>query len=328
MNVDDNRNGRAQAQAPAPSRGTEENSQERFVPSANGGEPTGVTNASDGDKAITSKADTLANTNGGDKGAKLTSTAGAYAPGGNSEIQKAPMLNEKDPTGSKITSIFWTTRHFAIYEADNQIRSILPDDYDIAKNLRHKVADLGGLRASIEDLRAEPSISSLERTRAGREVAWALTLAFEDESNPPSGQPKDILTRVDTRLRSLVKSHYRKKYVLANVVAFFAIEIALMLVAIIFSQVFVHHGNLGALHRYAVFGAFGGLGAFLSVTTGVSAIDVDINLKRWEHIFAGASRILIGVVGALVIGLALDSRFIDPPSVILVGPCSKRFCQW
>jgi hypothetical protein len=113
-------------------------------------------------------------------------------------------------------------------------------------------------------------------------------------------------------LRSLVKSHYRKKYVLANLAAFAGIEIILILLAIGFAHWWTTVPAGPVLHRYAMYGACGALGAFLSVITGVRSIDVDIDLKKWEHIFAGATRILIGVVGALVIGLALDSKFIDP----------------
>jgi hypothetical protein len=189
---------------------------------------------------------------------------------------------------------------------------MLPQNYELAKELRQRIADLGGLRASIEDLRNHSSFAhSNEAVRAGRELAWALTQAFEDESDPPSERPKEILTRVDARLRSLVKSHYRKKYVIANLVAFAAIEVVLLLTAAITGHAALA-GNMGALQRYSLYAAFGGLGAFLSVITGIRSVDVDINLKTWEHIFAGATGILIGVVGAVVVALALDSALIDP----------------
>jgi hypothetical protein len=148
--------------------------------------------------------------------------------------------------------------------------------------------------------------------RAARELAWAFSEAFEDDSNPPSAEiPKEVLTRVDARLRSLVKSHYRKKYAFANLIAFGAIEVVLIVVAIIFAITLVNP-PLAAVPHYAVYGALGGLGAFLSVIIGIRSIDVNIDLKVWEHIFAGATRIFIGVIGGLVVGLALDSNLIDP----------------
>jgi len=223
------------------------------------------------------------------------------------EITKPPKLGEKDPNGAEITNVYATTRQFVVYEASAQVRYMLPDDFEAAKKLRLKIAELGGLRASIEDLRCDPTLSVNEKMRAARETAWALALAFENEEAAAAGEPKDILTRVDARLRSLVRSHYRKKYCMANLAAFVAVEVALIAVAIL--------GNFlteSVLHRYAIYGCFGALGAFLSVITGIRSIDIDLNLSRWEHVFAGATRIFIGVVGAIVIGLALDSRLIDP----------------
>src|SRR5687767_4731001 len=96
------------------------------------------------------------------------------------------VINEKlqrgspDTNGATIQDIYWNTRKFVIYEAEDQVRYLLPDDYKTARALRRRLANLGGLRASIEDLRAEPSISATEKKRAAREVAWALADAFED----------------------------------------------------------------------------------------------------------------------------------------------------
>jgi hypothetical protein len=223
------------------------------------------------------------------------------------EIKNPPQSGDKDANGFVIQAIFASTRQFVIYESGDETRYTLPDDYDVAKILRAKIAELGGLRASIEDLKAESAVSAIEKHRAAREVAWALALAFENA--PPADQAKDILVHVDARLRSLVKSNYRKTYVFANLAAFALIELVLIIIAIC---TWKFMGTLDALHRYALYGAFGGLGAFLSVITGIRSIDVDIDIKGWEHVFAGATRILIGVIGALVVGLALDSHLIDP----------------
>ncbi len=102
------------------------------------------------------------------------------------EIQNPPRRGTLDPNGCPVVNVFASTRHFAVYESDDQIRYMLPSNYDVAKKLRQRVADLGGLRASIEDLRADKSISPNEKTRAAREISWALTQAFEDDGSPPS----------------------------------------------------------------------------------------------------------------------------------------------
>jgi len=152
-------------------------------------------------------------------------------PGPDDDITDPPQLDAKDMNGCQITEIFWSTKKFAIYEAGDQIKYALPNNYEVARALRRRGADLGGLRAAIEDLRADPSLARNEKTRAAREVAWALAQAFEDSSTPPSRIPKEVLSRVDARLRSLVKSHYRMRYALANMVAFAIIEAILIVVA-------------------------------------------------------------------------------------------------
>jgi hypothetical protein len=260
-------------------------------------------------------------TNGGDHATAAEPNAAEPRRAGNADgsgqwsdmiLTNPPEKGSIDPSGCPIDTIYASTRQFFIYEAGGQVRFLLPEDYEVARKLRRRIADLGGLRASIEDLRNHPSLAgSNEKERTGREISWALAQAFEDEANPPSDRPKEILTRVDTRLRSLVKSQYRKNYAIANLMAFGAIEIILLLIAIVFSYPELK-GNLAALPRYATYAAFGGLGAFLSVITGIRNVDFDINLTKWEHVFSGATRILIGVVGAVVVALALDSAFIDP----------------
>lgn len=228
------------------------------------------------------------------------------------EITVPPKVGDLDPNGVAIDKIFISTRRFVIYEGGGWIRYILPKSSEKGQKLAKRIAGYGGLRASIDDLRAESCISHIERERAARELCWAFAVAFEDESNPPSEEPKHILTRVDARLRSLVKSHFRKRYVLANLFAFIAIEIVLICLVATLEWFQLKDWHLPILHHYAVYAAFGALGAFLSVITGIHSIDLDLNLKIWEYAFAGATRISIGVIGALVVGLALDSKLIDP----------------
>ena len=202
----------------------------------------------------------------------------APEPARDKEIKNPPKCRTPDPSGDEITTIFSSTRQFVIYEAAGQVRFILPDDYGVARALRSKIADLGGLRTRIEGLRVDKAISANESMRAARELAWALALAFEDERSPPGETAKEILTRVDARLCSLAKSACRRGYVFSNLAAFAAIEVLLVAAALI-SWGWSASPNVVALHRYAMYGAFGGLGALLSVVIGIRSIDFDVNLQ-------------------------------------------------
>lgn len=214
-----------------------------------------------------------------------------------------------DPNGATVTCIHAATRRYVVYEAGAQVRYLLPDDYRVGRLMRRRVAPLGGLRASIEGLRSEAAIGPPERARAGRELAWALGEAFEDEDDATSDQPKQVLARVDARLRSLVKSQYRRQYVLGNIKAFALLEAGLLAILVLSSSGL---GDSPVTHDYAGYAVCGALGAFLSVISSVRSLDFDLNLTTWEHVFAGATRIMIGVIGAWVVALALNSALVDP----------------
>ncbi|MDR3464057.1 MAG: hypothetical protein P4L76_17260 [Beijerinckiaceae bacterium] len=243
-----------------------------------------------------------------------TATGGGGNSGGGSDAAVNLTIGAVDPNGAVVRCIYAKTDRYVIYLADDRVHFFFPGTYEDAKALRKRIVGLGGLRASIEDLRAEPSLRKLDRARSARELAWALDEAFEDDSQPPSDQPQQTLTRVDDRLRSLVKSYYRKSYVFANLGAFALIE-GLLGACDWFPPRFIPDwlpALVAPLPLYAHFGMLGALGAFLSVIAGIRSIEFDVDLERWEHFFAGATRILIGVIGAWVVGLALDSALIDP----------------
>jgi hypothetical protein len=70
--------------------------------------------------------------------------------------------------------------------------------------------------------------------------------------------------------------------------------------------------DAAALSTYSKLSIFGAIGAFLSVSLGIQQIRIDVDLDAWQHFYAGCTRVIIGVIGALAIGLALDSRFLSP----------------
>jgi hypothetical protein len=211
-----------------------------------------------------------------------------------------------DRQGRKITCIYRVTKQFVIYEADGTTTFVLPDDYETAKALRAKIAELGGLLAKIEMLKSLSALPDADKGGASSVEAWALSVGFEDG---PIDQAKAALVNVDARLRTLAKSELRKTYVYATLAAVIVIEAILVAIAYMSWSL---PGTFSAMHRYAAYCAAGGLGALLSAIAGAQKLDMNLDVAVWEHFLAGASRILIGVIGGLVVGLALDSHFMDP----------------
>ena len=222
------------------------------------------------------------------------------------EIDRQWTIREKDTRGREITRIYRATKQFVIYEAGGTTNYMLPGDYDTGKALRAKIASLGGQIAKIEMLKSLREVKQADKQGAGTIVAWALALGFEDG---PIDQAKAALTDLEARLRTLAKSELRKTYIYATLVAVILIEAALVAVAY---KSWGAQGTWDAMHRYAAYCAAGGLGALLSAISGARSLDMNLDVALYEHFLAGVSRILIGVIGGLVIGLALDSHLIDP----------------
>ena len=65
--------------------------------------------------------------------------------------------------------------------------------------------------------------------------------------------------------------HYRKRYVLANLAAFIAVVRHICFAAALEVRQ-LNAGHLPILHHYAIYAAFGALGAFLPVITGIRSV--------------------------------------------------------
>lgn len=233
--------------------------------------------------------------------------AGGARAGAATEINSVWKVGDLDPSGAKIERIYRSTKRFVIYEAAGSTSFILPDDYDTARALRLKVADLIGAIGRIEVLKDIKQISDAERLGAGRVIASALSNSFEDGAKIEDA--KALLTDCENRLRTLAKSKLRRFYIYATLGMILAALVALGWVA---CRTWYYAGTFDAFHRYAVYCAAGALGAFLSVLLGARSLDMSLDVTTFEHFFAGASRIFVGIVAGLIMGLALDSHFVDP----------------
>jgi tetrahydromethanopterin S-methyltransferase subunit G len=68
--------------------------------------------------------------------------------------------------------------------------------------------------------------------------------------------------------------------------------------------------ELDAVGRYAGYCIFGAFGALFSVASRIDSIDFRLDIGRWEYFVGGLTRIGIGVIAGIVIGLVLNSKFV------------------
>jgi hypothetical protein len=232
-----------------------------------------------------------------------------------------------DDAGRRISGIYFATDEFVIYEAadltmstaadmPSQVRFYIAGGNDAGKALRKKIAGLMAIRSAIELLRSHEEISSDEKAWAGRELARAIATAFESEDETPP--PAEFLAGTFTRLQSRLKSYFRKKYIASNLAAFAVVTLVLIGLIVIFGnycqdvELKMHEFKLVWIAEYALYAIFGAIGSLLSVGIGVRNIDPDTDLRKWEHRFTGGARILIGVIGAIIVALAIDANLINP----------------
>ena len=181
----------------------------------------------------------------------------------------------------------------------------------LRKNCAQNLYVISTQRATIEGLREHPAIRDSDKEFAARMLARCMAQAFEGHAE----QALLVLQRVETCMASIIRGYDRMKYATATAGALiFVVIVLLMLVSSLhhFKDVDWFPLDVAALAKYAKLSMLGAIGAFLSVSLGIRRIWIDVDLDAWQHFYAGCSRIIIGVIGALAIGLALDSRFLSP----------------
>jgi hypothetical protein len=231
-------------------------------------------------------------------------------------IERFPKRGEADSEGRTIQKVYWASKKFFIYRADEQVHYLLPDDYETAHDIRKRIFKLTGTRSNIERLRTNPAIRASEKEWAATELAGALAEAIERDVDADADAVAAVnaLKGTEVRLTSLIKSAYRKRYIKAVILAFLAIVVALAIVRMLLppDTAAYHKIEVARIGEYAGYAIFGALGAFFSVAMGIRAIDLDLDLGRWEYFFAGTIRICIGVLSGVVVGLAINSNFLNP----------------
>lgn len=159
-------------------------------------------------------------------------------------------------------------------------------------------------------MRADPNYRGNTEFSA-RTLARLMAQAFDSDTE----NAKRIIEGLETRMSAAIASHLRMKYVLANACVMIALVVALLCVLFALPHVSGLAGfpfTEANVEKYAKLSILGALGAFLSVSIGIRKIQVERTVRPLEHIWTGGARIVIGVIGAMFLGLALDAKLLAP----------------
>lgn len=197
------------------------------------------------------------------------------------------------------------------------LRTVYPDDYECAKALRGKLSAIYMELAYVCDVvdsicRAgnlrEGDAASLRR-RATEMMARAMEMAYE------GGEEKaiELLTNLKTHVTTLRDSKNRMRYILANIgalvviLAFFLSPLGAKLISLPLPRI---DGNaaitITGLHVLAL----GALGSFFAVSADIKNVRVDHSVTWWEMLYAGAVRVPIGIIAALVVILLIAGEWL------------------
>lgn len=206
----------------------------------------------------------------------------------------------KDRQGREIRRIYVSSPEYVVYRTEDGIRVYVNDDH-IAPSDRHSTRrfdDIGIELGRIYSLQPE----RLREVEAiNRNIARAITQCLQGHLDAA----KNLLSDAEARLIRLRRLQGRFQYLSGAFGLFFCASLAYLIA--------FYRGTPAEVLEVFCVAMFGGIGGFLSVASGVWTLDVDLDASSQLNAAAGASRIAIAIMGAIVAWLAIKADFLLGP---------------
>lgn len=231
----------------------------------------------------------------------------------------------KDKRGREVLDVLWAVHDFRIYKTAFGISPHFSDDIEVAHTQRKHYLDLGEQLAHMNHLvhllgktrllRPARSVSAPE-IYYEREVARAIAQALTGEVEAGKATLRALALRLEKRLTNRGRVIY-----FAMCVSSVLLIVAAAYLTLVVGDFFA--GLFGvSTHEAALAAIMGSIGALLSTASSLRKIEVDPGatpLMSWVY---GGTRMLVGVLGAIVLyiavraGIVLDFMFVtDDPSL-------------
>lgn len=205
-----------------------------------------------------------------------------------------------DQRGREILDVFWSTRDYVIFRHPSGVSPHFSDENEVAQRQRKAYADIGPLLSAVNALR---SGAVWRGESIDREIARAISQALD--SNVENAQR--ILSAVQDRLHNLRTIRGRLEYQLGSFVVALLVVGFLGIALLLLNQ---QGGSVLSPLRLAQVASCGALGGFLSVSIGIRKLEIDPDADWRINGIAGASRIVIAMIGSIFVYFAIVSGLV------------------
>ena len=212
----------------------------------------------------------------------------------------------EDKRGRPILDVLWAVRDFRIFKTDKGISPHFSDDDKIAAEQRERYLSLGPELAHMNHLihllsqyrwprrrDGEPPEASATQLYYERELARGIAQALTGDADEGKATLAALAKRLEKRLRNKGRVIY---FAMCLISAFIIVVLASLFLA-----------NATGLDRteMALAAIMGSLGALLSTAAGLRGLRIDAGATWVMNWVYGGQRMLVGVLGAVVLYLAV-----------------------
>ena len=227
-------------------------------------------------------------------------------------------LGQPDPNGANCTKIWFSTKPYTVYEVEGgAIRHVIHESYDKAKAYRDNYFKISDAHLRVEYLRKE---YHGDPAYVNRVIARSVAQAFDGRPDEAGKQLEELRSKMEAS----VASRRRMNYVKANGLGCLLIVSALVALSSLIcvtdslrglgwypfsllTSIDLFPFDRSVVELYLKLFILGALGALLSVSVGIKKIQIPDETTHLENRWTGAARILIGVLGAMFMGLTFDA---------------------
>lgn len=226
-----------------------------------------------------------------------------------------------DPRGYRITSVYWKTKDYAIFEARGRVSPMFSDDDRLSETQRQRYMQIGPSLARINTLEPSRLIRRLglfnsRRTQDARfeivetsssnyfsrEIARAIALSLDGMGE----KARALLKALEQKLVNVKQNEHRMIYLVACFMLMAVFVAVVIITTYAASDLPFVHGNIVLLRATAL----GVVAGFFSVALGIRSLHFDLDARWHLTLSYGLTRLLIAGIASIFTYFAIQSGIV------------------